>query len=62
MDLREPKPIPEAKEAAPNFYEIHQKIPIFMIFELQKETPVETLDLGSFATGVALNEAATPES
>lgn len=61
VDLREPRPIPEAKDVAPNFYEIHQKIPIFMIFELQKETPIEALDLGSFATRAAHNEVTRPQ-
>jgi SAM-dependent methyltransferase len=35
-DFIEPKPIEEAKVKKPNFYTIHQKIPLFMIFKLQK--------------------------
>jgi SAM-dependent methyltransferase len=32
----EPKPVEEAKSKKFNFWAIHQKIPLFMIFELQK--------------------------
>lgn len=36
VDFLEPKAIQEAKENHPDFYEIHQKIPMFIIFELRK--------------------------
>jgi SAM-dependent methyltransferase len=35
-DFIEPKPVEEAKAKKPNFWAIHQKIPLFMIFKLQK--------------------------
>lgn len=34
--ILEPKAIEETKEVDPIFYEIRDKIPIFIIFELQK--------------------------
>lgn len=37
-DFQEPKPIKEFKTINPKFYNIHSKIPIFMIFELKKLT------------------------
>lgn len=33
--FREPAPVPEAKDINPAFWEIHSKIPLFMIFELE---------------------------
>lgn len=38
VDYREPKASDECKEVDPLFWEIHQKIPTFVIFELQKES------------------------
>jgi SAM-dependent methyltransferase len=35
-DLVEPSPIKEAENEQPGFWAIHSKIPLFMIFELQK--------------------------
>ncbi len=35
-DFLEPKAIESCKEVAPVFWEIHQKLPLFMIFELSK--------------------------
>lgn len=35
-DFIEPKPVETVKETKPNFYTIHQKIPLFMIFKLKK--------------------------
>lgn len=60
VDLREPKPIPETEHVAPNFWTIHQKIPIFMIFELQKDMPVESLDMGAAAIRASLCEIGLP--
>jgi len=61
-DMCEPKPIPEARIAAPNFWEIHQKIPLFMILELQKDVPIENIDLGSAAALGAQVEIVSTES
>ena len=36
IDFIEPKSIDAAKEEDAVFWEIHQKIPLFMIFELRK--------------------------
>ena len=36
VDFLEPKPIEEVKKIDPEFYEIHQRLPLFMIFELEK--------------------------
>lgn len=36
IDFIEPKSIDAAKEEEVVFWEIHQKIPLFMIFELRK--------------------------
>jgi SAM-dependent methyltransferase len=36
VDFEEPKAIEKCKDVDPSFYEIHQKIPQFMIFELKK--------------------------
>jgi len=36
-DFIEPKPVKAAIKVRPNFYEIHSKIPLFMIFELKKK-------------------------
>ncbi|MEK7615629.1 MAG: methyltransferase domain-containing protein [Patescibacteria group bacterium] len=36
VDFLEPKATEGAKKLKPSFYEIHQKIPMFMIFELKK--------------------------
>ena len=37
VDFAEPKAVPNAKEKNSIFYEIHDKIPLFMIFALQKK-------------------------
>lgn len=37
IDFREPKAIQDAESVAPDFYKIHQKIPLFEIYKLQKE-------------------------
>lgn len=37
LDFLEPKPIKAIIKEKPNFYEIHSKIPLFMIFELRKK-------------------------
>jgi SAM-dependent methyltransferase len=37
VDYGEPKAIEKCKEIDPVFWEIHQKIPLFMIFELRKK-------------------------
>ncbi|MEX0917645.1 MAG: class I SAM-dependent methyltransferase [Candidatus Paceibacterota bacterium] len=37
VDFAEPKAVPAAKEKDKVFYEIHDKIPLFMIFALQKK-------------------------
>ena len=37
VDFIEPKPINSAKNKDRRFWEIHQKIPLFMIFELKKD-------------------------
>lgn len=37
VDYLEPKAIEKCKEVDPIFWEIHQKIPIFMVFELRKK-------------------------
>ena len=34
LDLIEPQPIDEARAAAPRFYAVHARIPLFMILEL----------------------------
>jgi hypothetical protein len=34
LDLIEPRPIDEARAAAPRFYAVHARIPLFMILEL----------------------------
>lgn len=36
IDFVEPKPTEVAKEKKPNFWNIHQKIPLFIIFEIKK--------------------------
>jgi len=36
IDFLEPKPVIEAKKKEKLFWEIHQKIPLFIIFELKK--------------------------
>lgn len=36
-DFIEPKPLKSVVKEKPNFYDIHSKIPLFMIFELRKE-------------------------
>jgi len=36
VDFLEPKPIEAVKKIDPAFYEIHQRLPLFMIFELMK--------------------------
>lgn len=36
-DFIEPKPLKSVVKEKPNFYDIHSKIPLFMIFELKKE-------------------------
>jgi len=36
IDFIEPKPINTAKNKDKRFWDIHQKIPLFMIFELKK--------------------------
>lgn len=36
LDFVEPKPLKSVQKVRPNFYDIHTKIPLFMIFELQK--------------------------
>jgi hypothetical protein len=36
VDFLEPKAVPETKNEDKIFWEIHQKIPLFMIFELKK--------------------------
>lgn len=36
VDFIEPKAVDEAKKVKRNFWEVHQKIPLFMIFELRK--------------------------
>ena len=35
-DFVEPKPLKSVIKEKPNFYNIHSKIPLFMIFELKK--------------------------
>lgn len=37
VDFIEPKATPDAKRINPNFYRIHQKIPLFMIFKIKKK-------------------------
>lgn len=37
LDLLEPKATAAAKKVKPDFYEIHQKLPLFLIFELKKK-------------------------
>jgi len=37
VDIVEPKALDKSKADNPKFWEIHQKIPEFMIFELRKE-------------------------
>ncbi|MBU1091744.1 class I SAM-dependent methyltransferase [Patescibacteria group bacterium] len=37
-DFIEPKPLVEVSKENENFYKIHDKIPLFMIFELKKES------------------------
>lgn len=37
MDFLEPMPTEEAKTENPGFWEIHSRIPLFMIFELRKD-------------------------
>lgn len=37
VDLLEPKATEGAKKARPDFYEIHQKLPLFLVFELRKK-------------------------
>jgi SAM-dependent methyltransferase len=37
VKLLEPKPIEEAKTVIPDFYEVHSKIPLFVIWELRKK-------------------------
>jgi len=37
LDFVEPKAVEEAKEEKFNFWQIHQKIPLFMVFELRKK-------------------------
>ena len=34
-NILEPKPVQKAKEIVPDFYEVHTKIPLFIIFEIQ---------------------------
>lgn len=36
IDFLEPKPIIEAKKEVPKFFEVYSRIPLFMIFNLQK--------------------------
>ena len=38
IDYLEPKPIEKCKGIDPVFWEVHQKIPLFMIFELRRKT------------------------
>ncbi len=38
LDFLEPKSVDTVKDIDPVFWEIHQKIPLFMIFELKKKT------------------------
>lgn len=37
IDFTEPRATPAAKKAKPDFYQIHSKIPLFMIFKLRKK-------------------------
>jgi SAM-dependent methyltransferase len=37
LDFLEPKAIDSVKKIRPDFWELHQKIPLFMIFELRKK-------------------------
>lgn len=37
LDFAEPKAVPKAASERKDFYEIHQKIPLFMIFKLKKD-------------------------
>jgi len=37
VDFIEPKPINSAKNKDRRFWEIHRKIPLFIIFELRKD-------------------------
>lgn len=37
LDFLEPKALEGAKKEKPDFYEVHQKIPLFMILELKKK-------------------------
>ncbi|MFB6225217.1 MAG: hypothetical protein ABEI13_02065, partial [Candidatus Paceibacteria bacterium] len=37
IDFAEPQPIEETKEHHKSFYDIHTKIPLFMIFALRKK-------------------------
>ena len=37
--LKEPRPLKSVREKKPDFYSIHSKIPLFMIFELRKKSP-----------------------
>ncbi len=37
IDFIEPKPTDTCREADPVFWEIHQKIPLFMVFDLLKK-------------------------
>jgi len=38
IDIVEPKALDESKSDNPKFWEIHQKIPEFMILELEKKS------------------------
>jgi hypothetical protein len=38
-DFIEPKPLKSVIKEKPDFYAIHSKIPLFMIFELRKKLP-----------------------
>jgi SAM-dependent methyltransferase len=40
LDFLEPKPTDEARTENPGFWEIHSRIPLFMIFELGKNTSI----------------------
>jgi SAM-dependent methyltransferase len=37
IDFLEPKPVEAVRDIDPAFYEIHQRLPLFMIFELEKK-------------------------
>lgn len=41
-DFVEPKPLKLVIKENPNFYEVHSKIPLFMIFELKKGMPTRS--------------------